>query len=500
LFKSNPPCTAVACQPTPAPTAAPSKPTPPPTTVVKAATEPPQPRDWRESWGKIEPWKGTTQTNAAKPTDTPKSTDTTTTSKPVARKPAPLDLPKQPDPLKNPDWYGEMALKKKPVNSKIPDEALKSAPAPDKNVAAQNTPKPLPVPVPDKNVVAQNTPKPLPPLPPPQTTAPTPAVQPTPPAPAAEEYITVSPTQPHGRVVQVPADDPNAFEPSAPPPPRPGAQQQPKLNAFDRDDGSPPPRSGMPMMAGVPQGPMPMGAPLMGAMPMPMPPMPPMPPRPPMPPPMVDSGVPSGMANAFTLTATRRPIPADFGGTPQEPNGFGNAEPQMEGPGSPPQAYVVPRSGMMQPPYPGMQNSPRPPMAVNPLMGVPQGAVASGRPMTPVEPPAGVPQLLATLKDSLYPSQREGAADKLSELNWRMQPQVVESLTKSARDDPAATVRAACVRALGHMKVDTHEVVVLMQDLKSDRDSRVRQQVDETLNLLGPAARQDSGVRQVSDK
>jgi HEAT repeat protein len=83
-----------------------------------------------------------------------------------------------------------------------------------------------------------------------------------------------------------------------------------------------------------------------------------------------------------------------------------------------------------------------------------------------------------------------------------MQPQVVESLTKSARDDPAATVRAACVHALAHMKVNTPDVTALMQGLKNDRDARVRHEAEQALDALGvaPAARQDSGIQQASHK
>jgi hypothetical protein len=537
LFKPNPPCDAVVCKPAPTSPAAAAKPTAPATAVAKAATEPPQPRDWRESWGKIEPWKGAPQADSAKRTDTPASKPVDAPTRPVARKPAQLDPPKQPDPLKDPSWYGEMALKQKPTNSKIPEEMPKQKPTsskvaeetpkqrpannkvaeetlkqnPANSKVAEETPKPVP-PAPDKATVAQSTPRPLPSFPPPQTPAtptPVPAAQPTPPAPPVPpaEMVAISPTQPHGRIVQVPADEPNAFAPPAPPTPPPGAEQQPKINAFDRDDGSPPPRGGVPAMAGAPQGPMPMGGPMMGPIarsgpamgPMPMP----MPPRPPMPPPMADSGVPSGMSNAFTLTSTRRPIPADFGGTPQEPNGFGDAAPHMEGPGAPPQPYVLPRSGMMPPQYPGMQGTPgypRPLVAVNPLMSVPPVRIASSKPVTPAASASGAPQLLATLKESMYPSQREWAAEQLSELNWHMQPQVVESLSKGAQDDPAATVRAACVRALGHMKVNTQEVVALVQDLKNDRDPRVRQEAGETLNALGVAPRPDSDVQQASHK
>jgi hypothetical protein len=149
-----------------------------------------------------------------------------------------------------------------------------------------------------------------------------------------------------------------------------------------------------------------------------------------------------------------------------------------------------------------MQNmvamGPQGPMGVNPLMSVPptmyQGPRAAA-PTTASAPEAGVPQLLATLKDSMYPSERETAVEKLSELNWRVQPLVVESLMKSAREDPAATVRAASIHALAHMKVDTPEAMTLVRSLKTDRDPRVRQEAEEALNTLG-----DSGIQQASHK
>jgi 3-methyladenine DNA glycosylase AlkD len=110
--------------------------------------------------------------------------------------------------------------------------------------------------------------------------------------------------------------------------------------------------------------------------------------------------------------------------------------------------------------------------------------------------------MLATLKDSLYPSQREWAAEQLSELNVRGQPQVVQSLTKYAKEDPAATVRAACVHALAHMKANTTEVTAVVQELKNDRDPRVRQEADEALNAIGvtAAVHQDSAVQPASHR
>jgi len=212
------------------------------------------------------------------------------------------------------------------------------------------------------------------------------------------------------------------------------------------------------------------------------------------------------MGNAFTLPGTRRPIPADFGGTPQEPNGFD--PPVQMGDGSPPRAYGMVMPGMVMP---GMYRTPMPngmamatqvPATVNPIMSVPPSPSSQARAMSPAPAfasasaqPTSVPGLLAALKDSLRPSEREAAAEQLSELNWRVQPLVVESLMKAARDDPAATVRAACVHALAHMKVATPEAIALVQDLKSDRDPRVRQEAEEALNLLS-----DTGIQQAAHK
>jgi len=405
-----------------------------------------------------------------------------------------IDPPRQPDPLKDPDWYRNVALKEKPVNSKVHEETV--SPIPSRSV--------------DKPHVVQNVPAPMPTMPSMPTTPPAQPFTGTPPTmPAMPPGSAQSaPSQPRGRGIELPANEGNAFwtPPEPPKPPKSSEQQPPKYNAFQRDAGSPPPQ-GAPAMASAPQGPMSM-----------MPPRPPMPPmmapRPAVPPSMVDSGVPSGMGNAFTIAGTRRPIPADFGPTPQEPNGFGDAVPYVPGPARP----VMPPRSPMLPASPGMLGTlqlPRPPMPptsnpaamtpqsmtmINPLMAVPPTPVASAAPAQP----ATVPQMLATLKDSVYPSQREWAAEQLSELNLRGQPQVVRSLTKCAKEDPAATVRTACVHALAHMKVNTTDVVAVVQELKNDHDPRVRQEAEEALNAIGIATaapvHQDSAVRPASHK
>jgi hypothetical protein len=97
-----------------------------------------------------------------------------------------------------------------------------------------------------------------------------------------------------------------------------------------------------------------------------------------------------------------------------------------------------------------------------------------------------VQQMMGALKDSLYPSQREWAAEGLAALNWRTHSEVVDALVTAAREDPAATVRAGCVHALAKMGANTVPVVSTIQGLKTDRDPRVRHEVDQALTTLTP--------------
>jgi hypothetical protein len=103
-----------------------------------------------------------------------------------------------------------------------------------------------------------------------------------------------------------------------------------------------------------------------------------------------------------------------------------------------------------------------------------------------------IQQMQTVLHDSLYPSQREWAAQSLATVDWRNNPQVVEALIRGAKDDPAATVRAACVHCLGKMHVNTVPVVNTVQGLKSDSDPRVRTAVEEALASLVPSSSHSS--------
>jgi hypothetical protein len=93
---------------------------------------------------------------------------------------------------------------------------------------------------------------------------------------------------------------------------------------------------------------------------------------------------------------------------------------------------------------------------------------------------------LHLFKESIYPSQREWVAEQMAACDWRKNDAVVEAILTGAKDDPAATVRAACVRCLAKMKVNTVPVVVALQGLKADVDPRVRTEVDEALSSLAP--------------
>lgn len=108
-----------------------------------------------------------------------------------------------------------------------------------------------------------------------------------------------------------------------------------------------------------------------------------------------------------------------------------------------------------------------------------------GTPLSAVKPtPENVHQMVVALHDSLYPSQREWAAENMAAVDWRTNPQVVQALTTAAKEDPAATVRASCVRCLAKMQVNTPPVITVVRGLKNDADPRVRQEADRAMSVL----------------
>lgn len=96
-----------------------------------------------------------------------------------------------------------------------------------------------------------------------------------------------------------------------------------------------------------------------------------------------------------------------------------------------------------------------------------------------------VQQLMQALKEELMPSQREWAADALAGVDGRLFPQVVDALVASSKEDLAGSVRAACIRSLAKMKVNSTQLVPIMQGLRADTDPRVRHEAEQVLGNLG---------------
>ncbi len=86
-------------------------------------------------------------------------------------------------------------------------------------------------------------------------------------------------------------------------------------------------------------------------------------------------------------------------------------------------------------------------------------------------------EVLAILRDSPYPSQREVAVESLASTDWHTDPNVIPTLIETATEDAAATVRAACVRCLVSMGANTGPVLETLHKLQADPDARVRREV-----------------------
>jgi hypothetical protein len=117
---------------------------------------------------------------------------------------------------------------------------------------------------------------------------------------------------------------------------------------------------------------------------------------------------------------------------------------------------------------------------------------AMDRPAQPMAPHANVAadeavyQMLTTLKTSMYPAHREWAAMGLGKYDWHNHPYLVQGLLVAAKEDPAATVRVACVQTLVRQGVSKEIFAATFQSMQSDLDPRVRQAVAEALGSSQP--------------
>jgi hypothetical protein len=175
-----------------------------------------------------------------------------------------------------------------------------------------------------------------------------------------------------------------------------------------------------------------------------------------------------GLVNAFTAMPSNEQVAkASNAFNAPEPGSFASLPTQMARPGPAPYAgnaavmtaQTMPGQGLM-------------PVGYQTAL-LPQGQAASA--MT-------CDQMLSMMRDSFYPSHREWAAESMAAtVDWRANPKVVDALLTSARGDPAASVRAACVRCLVKMNVNTVPAVTTIQALKADPDPRVRQEVEKAM-------------------
>lgn len=258
-------------------------------------------------------------------------------------------------------------------------------------------------------------------------------------------------------------------------------------------------------------------------------------------PPPGDGGVPpAGYKNAFTRPGPQHPIPAET--LPPEGSTNAFAQPGPEGPGTPPPpvpalAAYFPRSAAAGYHAP-IQGTPvqlpamLPPMPSQPLNMQPQHV--PGVAYMPMQPrympanyysypeagfnpalaPAGYQQhnagyqpapmplqqnfanlelLMRMLRESDYPSQREWAADQLLVHSGGSSPQVVNALLLAAKEDPAPLVRAACIRCIAKMGVNTLPAVSQMQQLQGDSDPRVRDAAQDALKAMGATPTKSEG-------
>jgi hypothetical protein len=184
------------------------------------------------------------------------------------------------------------------------------------------------------------------------------------------------------------------------------------------------------------------------------------------------AGAQAGRANAFTA------LPPT-----EETEGAGNAF-SRQNMGMPvPTGYAMGQYMYQRAAYPGMMQG----MMINGQMTPSQVVVPTTYQRAADPAPQYTQQMLVVLRDSIYPSQREWAVESLGELDWRMNPSVLQAVLTAAKEDPAATVRAACVRCLVKMNVNTVPVVSALEGLKADIDPRVRCEVEQAMTMLGQA-------------
>lgn len=147
--------------------------------------------------------------------------------------------------------------------------------------------------------------------------------------------------------------------------------------------------------------------------------------------------------------------------------------------------YVTPPVPASQRWFPFMtaMKSPAKPVVRSRPMAVPMATPMAAAVVGPTVPPAylaatspdPVVRLIGRLRDDMLPSMREISAHQLAYYG-RGRTDAFDALVDVAQNDPAASVRAACVHCLGEMGAKTPATVAMMQTMaQADADEGVRQ-------------------------
>ncbi len=97
--------------------------------------------------------------------------------------------------------------------------------------------------------------------------------------------------------------------------------------------------------------------------------------------------------------------------------------------------------------------------------------------------PDPVFRMIGCLRDDLLPSMREVAAETLASGPGRTRPEVIAALAEAAEKDPAASVRACCLRCLTAMSSASPECMAALQKLNVAGDAGIRSAGGVPLNL-----------------
>lgn len=192
-----------------------------------------------------------------------------------------------------------------------------------------------------------------------------------------------------------------------------------------------------------------------------------------------------GMANAFTSVPNQRPIPSDVESTVAMQNAF---NPTMQKEGDMPAQGFSPQG-----------INPNNDMARSMASGqMPANMMAYIQPESTVMPAdTFLMENVVMLKNANQPSQREYAADQLSKIRGVSMNLAVQALATAVKEDPAPLVRAACIRSLTRMKINTIEVLEVINEKKTDLDPRVRMEADQAIiQLTSGSSESGNKIRQ----